>query len=196
MNENPDFAPLSSDERKILASFLDSDHVHEETFDFVQLHGFLTALAIAPVAISDEEWLEAVFVKPPRYTNAVEQSLLDALIRRLGNAIARDLYSGEPLKLPCSLNLGKNPDEAPLRGWAMGFMEAVHLREEQWFDEDADDDEMGELILPIAMASGMFEDESMDHIYEDEELVKELCNQIPETLSDLYLYFRGADADE
>ena len=73
----------------------------------------------------------------------------------------------------------------------MGFMEGVHLREEDWFG--AEDEELGELILPIALASGMFEDESLEKLYQDPELVKELCQQIPESLSDLYLYFHAQD---
>ena len=194
MNDNPLFQPLTPDERKTLAAFLESDRVHPETFDFVQAHGFVTALAIMTEPVSEEEWQEAVFVEAPGYASDAEREQIEGLFTRLGNSIARDLYSGEPLKLPCSLTLGKRPDEAPLRGWAIGFMEAVHLREDQWFGSE--DDELGQLILPIALASGLFEDESFDRIYRDPELVKEMCLQIPESLSDLYLYFRGQDAEE
>lgn len=194
MNDKALFEPLTPEERKTLAAFLESEQVHPEAFDFVQLHGFLTALAIMPETISEAEWLESVFVEAPRYADDAERAQLTELITRLGNSISRDLYSGEPLKLPCSLTLGKRPDEAPLRGWAIGFMEAVHFHEERWFGND--DEELGELILPVALASGLFEDESFDRIYGDPDLVKELCLRIPETLSDLYLCFRGQDAEE
>lgn len=184
---------LSADERKRLASFLESDRVSPEAFDFVQLHGFLTALALSPDPVTPEQWQEAVYVESPRYADDAERQDIEGLCQRLGQHIARELYSGEPLKLPCSLTLGKNPDDAPLRGWAIGFMEAVHLQEERWFS--AEDEEIGELMLPVAIASGMFEDESVERIYQDPELLKELCQQIPEALSDLYLYFRGQDAE-
>ncbi|MBI2382069.1 MAG: YecA family protein [Gammaproteobacteria bacterium] len=191
MIDNVQNPGLSSEERKLLASFLESDRVHPETFDFVQAHGLMTALAITPDEIAEDEWQEALFVEPPQYVSETERGQIAELLQRLKVSIARELYSGEALKLPCSLTLGKRPDDAPLRGWAMGFMEGVHLREEAWFG--AEEEELGELILPIALASGMFEDESLEKLYQDPELVKELCQQIPESLSDLYLYFHAQD---
>jgi uncharacterized protein len=191
MSDTPPRQALTADERKLLATFLECERVHEDCFDFVQAHGLLTALAITPEPVADAEWLEALFVEPPRYVSEAERRDVEGLLAKLRTGIARDLYSGEPLKLPCSLTLGKRPEEAPLRGWAIGFMEGVHLREDLWFGED--DGELGELILPIALASGLFEDPDMDKLAQDPELVKELCQQIPEALSDLYLYFHARD---
>lgn len=191
MSDLPLRQALAADERKLLASFLESERVHEDCFDFVQAHGLMTALAITPEAVADAEWQAALFVEPPHYVSQAERGDIEGLLAKLRLGIARELYSGEPIKLPCSLTLGKRPEEAPLRGWAIGFMEGVHLREDLWFGRE--EEELGELILPIALASGLFEDESMDKLYGDPELVKELCQQIPEALSDLYLYFHAQD---
>lgn len=61
------------------------------------------------------------------------------------------LASDEDLELPCDLDLGDEPDDSDLRGWCIGFMEGVFLREEVWFEQA--EEEVSELLLPIMVGS-------------------------------------------
>ncbi len=171
-----------------LQAFLVSDAVSEECYDYVQCHGFLTALAIAPVEVPESEWLAEIFVDEPDYADDNEREQIEGTLLSLADYIARELYSGKPLRMPCPLLLGNEPDAAPLRGWALGFMDGVNLREDAWFEPD--EDEVGELLLPIALAAGVFEDDNLDQIYEDPHRLRTVLAQIPDAISELYLLYR------
>lgn len=171
-----------------LQAFLVSDAVSEDCYDYVQTHGFLTALAISPVEVPEQEWLAEIFVEEPEFADDEEQQHIEGTLRNLADYIARELYSGKPLRLPCPLLLGEEPDAAPLRGWALGFMDGVNLREDDWFAPD--EEEVGELLLPIALAAGVFEDDHLDQIYEDPHRLRTVLAQIPESISELYLLYR------
>lgn len=171
-----------------LQAFLVSDAVTEECYDYIQSHGFLTALAISPIEVPEGEWLAEIFVEPPEFADEDEQQEIEGTLRNLADYIARELYSGKPLRLPCPLLLGDDPDAAPLRGWALGFMDGVSLREDAWFEPD--EEEVGELLLPIALAAGVFEDDHLEQIYEDPHRLRTVLAQIPDAISELYLLYR------
>jgi len=178
-----------------LKEFLESTAVPDECYDYVQLHGFLTALAICPEPIPVAEWLPDVFAGEPDYEDEAEQNLIEATIQQMRTSIARTLYSGEVLGLPVAMQLGSKPDQSPLRGWAIGFMEGVGLREALWFSED-NDEEIGDLMLPIMLASGLFDDPDLDVLIKDQKQMKVLLSRIPDNLSEMYLVFRDGDNDD
>ncbi|WP_286786636.1 UPF0149 family protein, partial [Pseudomonas sp. UBA3153] len=90
------------------------------------------------------------------------------------------------MELPCELDLGETPDDSDLRGWCIGFMEGVFLRESVWF-EDAED-EVSELLLPIMVGSGLFDEQpDFAEIAADPDLADSMVEQIPELLTALYL---------
>ncbi|WP_139803985.1 YecA family protein, partial [Pseudomonas luteola] len=94
--------------------------------------------------------------------------------------------SDEELELPCDLELGDDPDDSDLRGWCIGFMEGVFLREAVWFEQA--EEEVSELLLPIMVGSGLFEEQAeFSDIAEDPELVDNMVSQIPEILTQLFL---------
>lgn len=176
-----------------LKEFLESTAVPDECYDYIQLHGFLTALAICPEEIARDEWLPEVFAGEPDYDDEAEQQMIEATIEQMLNSIKRILYSGEILGLPVALNLGRQPEQSPLCGWAIGFMEGVALRETTWFDEH--EEEIGDLMLPIMLASGLFDDPELDTITHDQKQMKVLLARIPNNLSEMYLLFRDSDND-
>lgn len=169
-----------------LQVFLDADDLHEEALDYIATHGYLTALCICPDPVSEQEWIDALFAEPPHYANDTEREAIENTLIQLKTHIARQLASDEDMELPCALDLGEVPDDSELRGWCIGFMEGVFLREAIWFEEA--EEEVSELLLPIMVGSGLFDEQpEFADIAEDYELVDEMVAQIPELLTALYL---------
>ena len=169
-----------------LQAFLDADDLHEEALDYVAAHGYLTALAICPVQVPEREWIDALFAEPPHYRSEAEKAEIEDTLVQLKAHIGRQLASDEDMELPCDLDLGDDPDDSDLRGWCIGFMEGVFLRESVWF-EDAEE-EVSELLLPIMVGSGLFDEQpEFEEIARDRDLVDDMAEQIPELLTALFL---------
>jgi uncharacterized protein len=175
-----------------LQAFLDADDLHEEALDYVAAHGYLTALSICPQTVAQDEWIDALFAEPPHYRSDSERDEIRATLVQLKEHIARQLASDEEPELPCALDLGEDPDDSDLRGWCIGFMEGVFLREEAWF-EDAED-EISELLFPIMVASGLFDEQpEFAEIAQDHDLLASMVEQIPELLTALFLLCNAPD---
>ncbi|WP_263144325.1 YecA family protein [Pseudomonas sp. RIT-PI-AD] len=175
-----------------LQAFLDADDLHEEALDYVAAHGYLTALAICPEPVPEREWIDALFAEPPHYRNDDEHADIESALVQLKAHIARQLASDDEPEVPCELDLGEEPDDSDLRGWCIGFMEGVFLRESIWF-EDAED-EVSELLLPIMVGSGLFDEQAeFAEIAQDRDLVDSMVEQIPELLTALFLLCQAPD---
>ncbi|AYC32238.1 YecA family protein [Pseudomonas cavernae] len=169
-----------------LQAFLDADELHEEALDYVAAHGYLTALSICPEQVPEREWIDALFAEPPHYRDDAERVETEATLIQLKAHITRLLGADDDLELPCELDLGDEPDDSDIRGWCIGFMEGVFLREAVWF-EDAED-EVSELLLPIMVGSGLFDEQpEFSDIARDRHLMDEMIAQIPELLTALFL---------
>ena len=169
-----------------LQAFLDADELHEEALDYIAAHGYLTALSICPDPVPDREWIDALFAEPPHYRDDVERESIETTLAQLKAHIGRLLAADDDLELPCDIDLGDDPDDSDIRGWCIGFMEGVFLREGVWF-EDAED-EVSELLLPIMVGSGLFDEQpEFDEIARDRQLVDDMVAQIPELLTNLFL---------
>lgn len=175
-----------------LQTFLDADDLHEEALDFMAAHGYLTALSICPDTLPDREWIDALFAEPPHYRDEAQQTDIESALVTLKNHIARQLASDDDMDLPCDLDLGEEPDTSDLRCWCVGFMEGVFLRENTWFD--GAEDEVSELLLPIMVGSGLFDDQpEFAEISQDVDLVDDMLEQIPEVLTALFLLFQAPE---
>ncbi|MCC6077134.1 UPF0149 family protein [Pseudomonas sp. GCM10022188] len=175
-----------------LQAFLDADDLHEEALDYVAAHGYLTALAICPDPVPDREWIDALFAEPPHYRSEAEKVEIEGTLIQLKAHIGRQLASDEDMELPCDHDLGADPDDSDLRGWCIGFMEGVFLRENVWF-EDAEE-EVSELLLPIMVGSGLFDEQpEFEDIARDRDLVDDMVEQIPEILTALFLLCQAPD---
>ena len=169
-----------------LQAFLDADELHDEALDYIAAHGYLTALSICPEVVPADEWIAELFSESPHYRNEAEEADINAGLLQLKAQIERQLASDDDMQLPCDLDLGEEPDDSDLRGWCIGLMEGIFLREEVWF-EDAED-EVSELLLPIMVASGLFDDQpDFAEIAKDYDLVDSMVEQIPEGLTALFL---------
>jgi uncharacterized protein len=175
-----------------LQEFLDSDDLHEEALDYVAAHGYLTALCVSPEPVEEREWIDALFAEPPHYRDEAQRQDIEHALVQLKARIAQQLASDEDMELPCDLDLGEEPDLSDLRGWCIGFMEGVFLREAAWFENA--EDEVSELLLPIMVGSGLFEEQpEFDEIAADRDLVDSMIEQIPEVLTALYLLFQAPE---
>ena len=67
-------------------------------------------------------------------------------------------------------------------------MQGVFLREPEWFDKD--EDLVAQMSLPILVASDLVESEEMQEIQNNQNLFNSLCKEIPNTLTDMYLFYR------
>lgn len=178
--------PLDENEIDELETFLFSDAVSEESLDYPSLHGLLTAIAICPLAIDEAEWLETLFDGQPDYLNSAQQTRIESLLRRELQGIRDELEHEEPPELPCDLSLD---EDSFLTIWCQGFMEGVFMREEIWFGSH--EEEMAELLLPMMIASDLFEDDvELQTMRNDATLMQGLCAEIPDLLTDIYLLFR------
>jgi uncharacterized protein len=169
-----------------LQAFLDADELHDEALDYIAAHGYLTALSICPEKVPEREWIDALFSEAPHYRSEAEQEEIEATLIQLQSHIARQLASDDEPEVPCELDLGDEPDDSDLRGWCIGFMEGVFLREAVWFDDA--EDEVSELLLPIMVGSGLFDEQpEFVEIATDRDLVDSMVEQIPELLTALFL---------
>ena len=175
-----------------LQAFLDADELHEEALDYVAAHGYLTALSICSEEVPEREWIDALFAEEPHYASEAQRTEIEATLVALKAHIARQLASDEEFDLPCDLDLTDEPDDSDLRGWCIGFMEGVFLREEAWF-EDAEE-EVSEMLLPIMVGSGLFDEQpEFADIASNANLQDDMIVQIPEALSALFLLLHAPD---
>ena len=182
--------PLDDFELDTLESFLDSDQVHEECQNFVMAHGFLTALAICPTATPAEAWLPVVFEETPNFSNDKEEKQIVQLLSRLYVDIQKELESEEGFMFPCEIEMGDSEEElSELQEWATGFMEGVFMTEKDWFESEKKET-VAELLLPIMVASDLFDDEEVTQIRASEKLTNSCIAQIPEVVTDLFLVLR------
>lgn len=171
-------------ENERLINFLDSERAGENTLDYAGTHGFLTALAICPVEIPEAEWLPIIFEGEPDFKNNKEQTEIFELLEKFKQVIEQTLACGDRLSIP----LEAEQFEASLNNWCSGFMEALFLREKEWFHEQ--EEVIAELTLPIMTLSGLFEEE-LGVLTDDDKQLSSLLQELPETLIDLYLFFRA-----
>jgi uncharacterized protein len=190
---NQSVALISEDELDQLENFLDSEAVAETALDLVGAHGLLCALNIAPEKVDESTWMTLIFDEQPNWSSAEQQAEIENLLRKLNATIANDLYSDQEIYLPCDLSLETDDDDdiPEITLWAEAFMEGVFSNEEAWFSDD--EESVAGLLLPIMVASDLFDEGEVKDIRKDRALSEEMCEQIPEILIDLYLQFNSPE---
>lgn len=182
--------PLDDLELETLEIFLESDQVHEECQNFVMAHGFLTALSICPVLTAEDKWLPVIFEDTPQFENDKQEKQILQYLSRLFVDIQKELESEDGFMVPCELEMGSSPEElSELQEWATGFMEGVFMTESHWFEAEKEE-VVAELLLPIMVASDLFDDEEVLQIRQSEKLTTSCIAQIPEVVTDLFLVLR------
>lgn len=183
--------PLLDDEQlDRLDDFLDAEHVDVDTLDLFSAHGFMVALAVAPSALPEAEWLAELFQGEPRYASDAERDEIIGLLNALRENAMAVLEQGGLPELPFELTLDDLPVvETPIGDWCAGFMEGVFCDEDAWFVDD--EKATATLLLPFMLLSGLFDDEpDMAELTNDSAHLEGLVAQLPELLLDLYLHYR------
>ncbi|MDD7804034.1 MAG: YecA family protein [Endozoicomonas sp. (ex Botrylloides leachii)] len=161
----------------------------ENSMSFHCIHGYLTALAICPVDLPRSEIINSIFGEMPMLSSAEKQNI-NAVLDNLKNEIDRSFNEEGGFTLSCELPFDEDDDDGnkALEDWCGGFMEAHFLTENAWFQKH--EQEVCELLLPIMLASGLFDEEpEFKDMLNDEQLTDEMYSQIPEVLMELYLMF-------
>lgn len=173
--------------RQRLQDFLDGDD-NVDGLDFIATHGFLSALTVGPDTPPVDIWLPALFDEQPICQDPVRAEQVRQDLEDWRKEIHATLYHGQPLALPCPLTL-KATDTTDLNDWCAGFMEGMFLKEASWYDSD--EDLIADLTLPMVVLSDLIDDPELQHIRRDQKLVRELAQQIPDVLTELYLHFHA-----
>ena len=181
---------LTSEQIEKLSEFLESDQVEEGCLDFIAMHGFLTGLATGPESLLDCNWLEFLFDGVPEYDSKQQHQEIEALITQLASCIQRNLYLGDSFELPCELMVAENNETNDLTDWCFGFIEAIAVDEDAWFDGEELSEAVAELILPAGLLSGQFDDPDLEHLIDDEHKRQELASSLIDNMQNLYLVFR------
>ncbi|MGI1668894.1 MAG: YecA family protein [Neptuniibacter sp.] len=185
---------LTDDELDQLEEFLYSDHVSEDSLDLIGAHGLFCALNISPNPLEESDLQTLLFDSEPKWASDDQKQTITALLNRLYAEIGTNLYSDGEIELPCELSLDPEEDDdiSPLAWWSQAFMEGVFTQEEAWFNKGTEQD-VAEMLLPIMVASDLFDEADINKIRDDEKLCAEMCAQIPELLIDLFLYFHAPE---
>ena len=185
---------LTDSELDLLDDFLYSDQVAEDCLDIIGVHGLFCALKYQPNRLYRKRpgWNWSSTVHLSGNLTRRKLKLLDCL-QRYYQSIGANLYSDGEIELPCELSLDAEEDEdiSPLAWWAQAFMEAVFTQEEEWFG--GAEETVAEMLLPVMVASDLFDEDDINKIRDDERLCAEMCSQIPELLIDLYLHFHAPE---
>lgn len=191
------FSLLDQSEEDEIQQLLLSIADHQNGMDFVEAHGYLTAMVINPrfeTTHLDEAYqraiLEAICASPGETLalSDLHRSKLTRFIVKAQSSIARAFYRDEIIPLPCELLLDEPVDSSPLRGWSLGFMDGVFADEEIWFSGQSD--EIESLLLPIAVAAGEQVELPAGHPLTTPKGLGISLNNIPTTLTEIYFLFR------
>ena len=183
---------LDEDELELLGQMLEDEMERQESFDFFEAHGLITALKTGPAPL---EWPEIYAMIFPEKTAFSDEQLeqVKRLLRKLSYEIQAWLDSGQDFPVPCDLTLQVEDDDeegAPIEGWAAGFMAGILQNEAAWYGKD--EEKMAEWIFPIMYVSGLFAEEpEMAEIDEDETLSNQMCVNIPPAIVEMFLHFHA-----
>lgn len=153
-----------------------------DEFDFAFVHGLLVANTISIHQEGHQKLLQCIFDQDDPFTDkGLKQwaPLIDNEIKAIDRLLQEE---------------GGGADLFPLHRekfalWCSGFIELHFLQEELWLKNR--EQEVSELLLPIMMFSGLFlEEAEFKAMSNDQQLLEDMKEQLPDVLTELYLLFR------
>ena len=166
-----------------LRCLLEGDEFGEECLSFVECHGYVTASVISPVA-SELQKLVWEIVGEDSNVPEAKVAELQQQLGELQSFIERELLGAESLTIPTT---EEEEYVEELQAWSAAFMEKHLADEAHWFEKGGD--KIAELLLPIVVASGLFDDTELEKIEQDDKLYLSMLENIPEVVIDLYGIF-------
>lgn len=158
-----------------LAEFLDSDEAGEEALDISQLDGFLTALAVGPVEVPEEEWWPHIWGGKARFRDAAERERLETVVRQRYREVS-ELLAGDPEDW-APIFYETEEGEVLADAWCGGFVLGMEIDREAWLPL-FEDEEGFVLVLPVLLTAS--EGELGEELEIDPEEVRNVLEQAPE----------------
>lgn len=162
-----------------------------------ELDGFLAGLAVGPGTIPWEEALALVWGGEfPEFANSDESATIHGTIVGRHSEIAAALSSGPNEYDPVFWEDASG--NMIVEDWALGFVQAVALRSDDWKAVLRDDDSVV-FLIPIAVLAGQADPAvQLDDVELPEEFVDDLVGQagelIPGCVYGLYRFWHGAQS--
>ena len=176
--------PFDLDE---LADWLEADQRNDDCMDIHAFHGMMTALNICGEQL-DDQWLADAIDQPLTQLPESEAIAFANASVALYKDIGEELYSDSNVSM--TFEPTTNFEESDMQAWCQGFMEVVFKVPKAF--EHKDEEQLALLLLPIEAASGFFTDEAdFKQLYRQPKLLKQMFDDIPELLTDLYLLFHA-----
>ena len=145
-------APLDDHEYDELDGFLLSLESEHAVRNMSELDGFVAAIVSGPELISPSEWLPVIWgggEHDPGLESARDMERVVELIMRHLNTTAITLMEDPEGYEPYLMeNVVKGKAYLVVDDWCIGYMKAVMLREDRWFETEAD---MADLLSPIPL---------------------------------------------
>ncbi|MBK1670961.1 hypothetical protein CKO28_23400 [Rhodovibrio sodomensis] len=113
-----------------LAAFLDSEDAPAEWMWASVLDGFLAGIVVSPTRIRPGEWMPMIWGDAPFESEEQGQWVLAAVMARFNEI---NQFVRLEREQPPAFHFDRGPDGEPsMRGWAIGFLKALSLREDAW----------------------------------------------------------------
>ena len=172
-----------------LEEFLSSDDSPEDCMDLSELDGFLAGLIVGPEAVPPSEWLPMIWDnEDPGFADETQaDAILGAILGRY-NEIA-DSLDAEPVEY-APVFWQDFTGATIVEDWAIGFMQAVSMRQIAWAPVLSDDD-TAMLLIPIAAIAGLaMPDGTDDDLSLPDEVMDKLVEEAPDVLPSCVLGLR------
>lgn len=195
MSELLSIPALNEDQLETLGLMLEEEAEKQDSLDFFQVHGLITACKTGPIDASIKQLQDIIFDQKPSFS-AEKQQEFETLLKMLSDEIQAWLDSGHDFPVPCELSLedqelAEDEEGTPIELWGAGFMTAVIMWEDQWYDKN--EEQVANFLFPIMYASGLFaEEQEMADIDENLTLSNQMCENIPAAIIELFLHFHSA----
>lgn len=174
---------LSPNEILELEDILFAEQWADEAFDFFGLHGLVCASVVGPRQFEPRVLFALATGQDPGSAEHPSDTFVTLCVK-LEKSLRSALEQGETVELPEPEE--GDPDSA-LENWCAGFVDGFMLAEDEWLAKD--EENVASLLVPMMTLSGLFEDEDFQAARENDEVSQQLVEQIPDSLSDLYLLF-------
>ncbi|MCP5160476.1 MAG: YecA family protein [Hahellaceae bacterium] len=181
-------SPITEPEIKRLEALLLDEIPESEALDYFGVHGLICANIIGPSPLDHDLLLEIILGQDPASISAEMMSEISMLIEKIQNSIATTLNQEDEVEVPSPDN--EDDFESAIQNWCAGFVEAFLENEEAWFVRD--EETVAELLLPVMSLSDLFDDEEFQVIKQNGKLMFQFAEQLPELITDIFLFFHSA----
>jgi uncharacterized protein len=172
-----------------LDDYLGSDQAPEDSMLLSDLDGFLTGIVCSPELIMPSEWLPIVWgCEKPKVNDIDTHNWAVQSVLERYNEIAAALNSEPPVLEPIFWQAKEGHVIA--MDWCDGFMQAVHLRTQDW-DELLQTDQGREWMFPVL--AHLFDESGKSLVGAKEQeldgLLDKASKRIPETVPHIFTYW-------